>query len=174
MITSFFRAETPVHSEPVVWHPSPPAACVRRSSQQAVSGCASKLLRLQRAGSHGACPGRAPSLPQLAPSQRTASGHSWRTALGLHNLLQFTSRPSCLCAWPRPALCQRKGVCHVAGCESGSCSSLQGKISSICFSWELVRCLTCFCYSPAHRLHRGCWHIKYSHLRRSKLSMLSQ
>lgn len=163
-----------MHSELKAWHPPPPAVRVPRSSQQAVSGCAPKLLRLQRASSHGVCPGRVPGLSQLTPSQRTASGHGRRTALGPHKLLEFLSRPLCACVCPSPALCQRKGGCHVAGCESGSCFSLQGKISSVCFSWVLVHCLTCFCYSPAHRLHRDCWHIKYSHLRRWKLSMLSQ
>lgn len=165
-----------MHSEPRSLALSPTAACAHRISQQAVSGCASELLRLQRASSHGPWPGRTRSLSQQAPSQRTASGHGWRSALGSHKLLQFISRPLCVCACPRPALCQRKGLCHAAGCESGSCSSLQGKISSFFFffSWELVHCLTCFCYSPAHRLHRDCWHIKYSHLRRWKLSMLSQ
>lgn len=130
--------------------------------------CTAAVSRLGRAVNQSSCDCREPALPP-SPSWLPPRGQQWdRTGCSSSSLAP------CACVRTPGQRSGRGRVSDVGGGESGSCSALQGKISSVCLSWELVCCLTCFCYSPAHRLHRGCSHIKYSHLRRWKLSMLSQ
>lgn len=151
MIISFFRADACAFRARSLAPVCPSSVCAWGQSANCLGLC---IKAPATAGSQLAwhLPRESPqplpagSLPEdsLWPQLEDSTGVAQAASINLLPLVHVS---------PRPALRQKKGVCQVAGCESGSCSSLQGKISSICFSWELVRCLICFCYSPAHRLH---------------------